>query len=290
MGKAIKALLDEGIAVTVIDSRDIVCEAMRIHALSPVACVALGRALTVCAMMGTELKGENDSMTAVISGDGPLGKITVCADSKGVVKGYAENPAVTSFVTSQGKLDIPRAVGRNGRLTVVKSMGLKEPYVGSANLFNGEISDDFAAYFYHSEQRAAAVTAGIVMEDNKCVAAVGILMRVLPNCTQEAMEKLNKLLTEIKSVDYSCGDIDILMEKVFNVFTVRRIDELQSGYLCDCSNERIEKVILSLGRGEIFNILVEQGKIEITCDFCRKKYSYDKEQVIALLNPGTYKS
>jgi Disulfide bond chaperones of the HSP33 family len=271
----------------VINSTDIVNEAILLHNTSPVASAALGRTLTMASMMGTELKNDDDRLTVIINGGGEIGKITVCSDKTGDVKGYVTNPECETFTNSKGKLDVAKAVGKDGTLTVIKDMGLKEPFNASVQLVSGEIAEDFATYFLQSEQRATAVALGVLIDtDGRCLNAAGVFVQVLPFCSEENLSKLEKVIGALSGVsgEVQPQGIKDFIENAFGEFNIEYLSELHTEYRCDCSYERVSRIVHNLGRKECDEMLEEFEAIEVCCEFCKRRYSFDRDAVDALLN------
>jgi len=283
MAKMVKALLNKEISVTVINSTDIVNEAIFLHKLSPVAAAALGRTLTMASIMGSELKSEDNILTIIINGDGELGRVTVCADSKGNVKGYVNNPDCETFTNAKGKLDVSRAVGKNGLLTVIKDIGLKEPFNASVRLTTGEIAEDFAHYFLISEQRATAVALGVLIgTDGKCENAAGVFLHVLPFCSEATLALAEKAIEKISSGVSGTVSMDIegFINEYFKDFEIEYTETRETEYECTCTYERVGKAILSMGRAACDEILAEEPYyIEVSCHFCDRFYRFDREAV-----------
>ena len=287
MSKMVKALLDGQASATVINSRDIVNEAVRLHGLSPVAAAALGRTLTMASIMGSGLKGKTDRLTITISGGGELGRITVCSDTEGCVKGYVGNPDCPTYSNEKGKLDVGRAVGREGTLTVIKDLGLKNPFNASTQLVSGEIAEDFAMYFLKSEQTRSTVALGVLEDtDGKCLNAAGIFVFLLPGCSDKVIGKLECYLGEMAEVSVMVPEDDPaeFLKGFFDLFDVEIIEEREVFYRCDCSEERISAALKSLGRKECMETLDKEGKIEVVCRFCNKKYVFDREKTESLFS------
>lgn len=287
MAKMVKALLDDQISLTVINSTDIVNEAIYIHKLSPVAAAALGRTLTMASIMGSELKSEDDRLTVLINGGGELGKITVCAFNDGNVKGYVTNPSCTTYTNEKGKLDVARAVGTDGLLTVIKDLGLKDPFNASVQLVSGEIAEDFAQYFLVSEQRATAAALGVLIDtDGHCINAAGVFLQILPFCGEEALQKAERVITKISSGVSGTvpTDIEGFINGYFNEFDIKLTETRETEYCCDCSEERVARVICSIGKKECDAILEKEPYIEVACQFCKRLYRYDKKAVEGIFN------
>ncbi len=282
MAEIFKGLVcNDEIALTVIKSTDIVNKAIGYFDLSPVAAAALGRTLSICSMMGYELKGEKDYLTAVINGGGDIGIITVTASSSGNVKGYVTNPHVESHINSFGKLDVAKAVGVDGKLTVIKNLGLKDPYVGTSDLVSGEIAEDFANYFATSEQTPCGVALGVkIGKDGDCLSAGGIFASVLPFASEESISAFEKVFSSLSNVSALMDgkSAEAFAQETFASLGLRKIDSASCGYVCDCSKDKIDKVLISLSKQDVDELIAERGCVEVVCQFCNKKYVYDKQQ------------
>ena len=260
---------------------DIVEKARKIHDCSPVSIAALGRLLTAGTMMGMMLKSINDKLTLQINGKGSAGSIVVVADSGGNVKGYISNPNVDLFIKDNGKLDVGKAVGTDGVLTVIKDFGLKEPYMGQIPIESGEIAEDLTSYFAISEQIPTAVALGVFVEPEGCVSASGgFIVQVMPDASDESIDIIETNIKNIGSITklITMGNSpESIIEKVFGSMEVEIYEDLEIDFICDCNEEKIERVLISLGKDEINSMIEEQGQAEITCHFCNKKYFYGKE-------------
>lgn len=256
------------------------------HNTSPVATAALGRLLTGGAMMGVMMKGENDILTLQIKGDGPINGITVTADSKGRVKGYAGNPQVLIPANSKGKLDVSGAVG-NGILNVIKDMGLKEPYSGQVALQTGEIAEDLTYYFAVSEQVPSAVGLGVLMnKDNTVRQAGGFIVQVMPFAEESTIAKLEQNVQKIQSVTTLLEQghtPESLLEQVLEGFDIEINDTIPTEFYCNCDKNRVEKALISIGRKEL-NELIQEGKeVELNCHFCNTNYVFSVEELKEIL-------
>ena len=256
------------------------------HNTSPVATAALGRLLTGGAMMGVMMKGENDILTLQIKGDGPINGITVTADSKGRVKGYAGNPEVLIPANSKGKLDVSGAVG-NGILNVIKDMGLKEPYSGQVALQTGEIAEDLTYYFAVSEQVPSAVGLGVLMnKDNTVRQAGGFIVQVMPFAEETTIAKLEQNVQKIQSVTTLLEQghtPESLLEQVLEGFDIEINDTIPTEFYCNCDKNRVEKALISIGRKEL-NELIQEGKeVELNCHFCNTNYVFSVEELKEIL-------
>lgn len=279
MGKIYKTLIFDGqISLSVLDTTDVVNEAIRLHKLTPVCAAALGRTLTVTAFMASQLKGEDERLSVTINGNGAGGKIIAAADSELNVRGAIDNPTVDLPLKANGKLDVGGVVGNSGYITVVKNLGLKEPYVGRSELVSGEIGEDFAAYYAYSEQQPTAIAVGVLIKNEKCIGAGGVIIQPLPDCTEENLVKAENLVNKFSDVSKQISETGVegIIEKYFkgydfNVFDVR--------YKCNCSDEYVRKVLITLGEKELYDAIEKDGKIEVCCQFCDKKYVYYKKDV-----------
>lgn len=256
------------------------------HNTSPVATAALGRLLTAGAMMGSMMKGEKDVLTLQIKAGGPLQGITVTADSKGNVKGYVGNPDVCIPANSKGKLDVAGAVGP-GFLTVIKDMGLKEPYSGQVMLQTCEIAEDLTYYFATSEQVPSAVGLGVLMNKNNTVRqAGGFIVQLMPFAEEEVISRLEQNVQKINSVTNLLEEghtPESLLEKVLEGFDVQINEKMDTRFRCNCSKERVAKALISIGRKEL-NEMIQEGKpIEMNCHFCNTNYNFTVEELKEIL-------
>lgn len=265
---------------------DVVETARKAHNTSPVATAALGRLLTGGAMMGTMMKGDKDILTLQIHAGGPLQGITVTADSKGNVKGYVGNPNVCIPANSNGKLDVAGAVGV-GFMNIIKDMGLKEPYMGQVALQTSEIADDLTYYFATSEQVPSAVGLGVLMnKDNTVRQAGGFIVQLMPFAEESVIAKLEENVQKINSVTNLLEEghtPESLLEKVLEGFDIEINDRMDTKFYCNCSKERVEKALISIGRKEL-NELIQEGKeVEMNCHFCNTNYVFSVEELKEIL-------
>lgn len=256
------------------------------HNTSPVATAALGRLLTAGAMMGSMMKGEKDVLTLQIKAGGPLQGITVTADSQGNVKGYVGNPDVCIPANSKGKLDVAGAVGP-GFLTVIKDMGLKEPYSGQVMLQTCEIAEDLTYYFATSEQVPSAVGLGVLMNKNNTVRqAGGFIVQLMPFAEEEVISRLEQNVQKINSVTNLLEEghtPESLLEKVLEGFDMQINEKMDTRFHCNCSKERVAKALISIGRKEL-NEMIQEGKpIEMNCHFCNTNYNFTVEELKEIL-------
>ncbi len=262
------------------NSRETVEKARKYHNLSPVASAALGRTLVAGQLMGAMLKNDEATVTIQFKGGGEAGIVLVVGDAKGGVKGYIENPYVDLPLNRKGKLDVGGAVGKNGFLSVIRDLKMKEPYIGQVEIQSGEIGDDLAYYFAQSEQVPSVVGLGVLVDKDLSIAqAGGFIVQVMPDCDEFSLKRLEKSLESVCSVTdmLSLGksNKELIME-IMKDFEIDILDETEIEYNCDCSLDRMERAIISLGKEEIQNIIDEQGEAEIVCQFCDRKYLFDK--------------
>lgn len=279
MGKIYKTLIFDGqISLSVLDTTDVVNEAIRLHKLTPVCAAALGRTLTVTAFMASQLKGEDERLSVTINGNGAGGKIIAAADSKLNVRGAIDNPTVDLPLKANGKLDVGGVVGNSGYITVVKNLGLKEPYVGRSELVSGEIGEDFAAYYAYSEQQPTAIAVGVLIKNEKCIGAGGVIIQPLPDCTEENLVKAENLVNKFSDVSKQISETGVegIIEKYFKGYDFNAFDVR---YKCNCSDEYVRKVLITLGEKELYDAIEKDGKIDVCCQFCDKKYVYYKKDV-----------
>ena len=270
------------ISVTVIEATQMVNEAIKIHNLSPLAAAALGRTLIASTFMASTLKSEGDRLSVTLNGNGVGGHIVVAGDSNLNMRGYIDNPQCELPLNSKGKLDVAGCVGQ-GRLTVVKSMGLKDPYTGSCNIESGEIAEDFAAYYTFSEQQPTGMALGVkIGTDLNCVGAGGVIFQTLPDADDDSIEKAEQLLyslTDISSIIQNEG-AKTFVERAFDDYT---FETFKPRYNCICSNEYISGMLITLGAKELYDTVEKQGNIEVHCHFCNKDYVYYKEDIDSLI-------
>ena len=277
---------DHQIRAFAVTSAELVERARSIHNTSPAATAALGRLLSAGAMMGAMMKGDNDLLTLQIKGDGPIGGITVTADSKARVKGYVNEPAVLIPANAKGKLDVAGAVG-NGMLRVIKDLDLKEPYVGQTELQTGEIAEDLTYYFATSEQVPSSVGLGVLLNrDNTIRQAGGFIIQLMPFTDEKVIDELERKLSGMSSVTALLDQgltPEELLEKLLGDFGLEITDTLPASYYCNCSRERVEKAVVSIGSKEIRDMIQENKPIEVKCQFCERAYTFDVEDLKRIL-------
>ncbi|HIU66659.1 MAG TPA: Hsp33 family molecular chaperone HslO [Candidatus Caccomorpha excrementavium] len=277
---------DSQIRAFAASTRGLVEHARQIHGMSPVATAALGRLLTAGAMMGSMMKGEKDLLTLQIGCSGPIGGLTVTADSRAGVKGYVHNPLVNLPPNAQGKLDVGGALGA-GMLSVIKDLGLKEPYVGQTNLVTGEIAEDITYYFAASEQVPSSVALGVLMnKDNTVRQAGGFIIQLLPFAGEEVIAGLEKKIAQLHSIT-ALLDQDMtpeqILESVLGEFGLEITDTIPTQYYCNCTKERVAKALISIGKKDLREMIEEGRPIEVNCHFCNTNYEFSTEELKELL-------
>lgn len=269
--------------VMVINSTDIVNKMISYHNTTPTASAALGRALTGASLMGCMLKDKGNSLTLSFRGDGPAGVVMAVADYAGNVKGCIQNPAVDLPLKPNGKLDVSGAVGK-GVMQVVKDIGLKDPYIGVSQIVSGEIAEDITAYFAESEQTPTVLALGVLIDtDLSCKASGGIIIQLLPGAGDDIIDKIEKNahgFASVSSMFASGMTCEQVMASAMAGIPYDLFDELDVDYICDCSVERTERAVISLGKDELEQIYKTQDKIEVTCRFCDKKYYFEKDYIM----------
>ena len=284
----VRAITRDGLVKAVsITGTALVERARQIHTTLPTATAALGRVLLGASMMGDMLKEEKGSLTLQIKGGGPLGTVLAVSDYEGNVRGYAQNPHVELMEKYPGKLDVGAAVGTHGTLTVIKDIGLKEPYVGSIGLFSGEIADDLAMYFVESEQIPTACALGVLIAtDQSVTAAGGYLIQLLPGAGEDVISRIEAGVQRVGSVSHVLEggtDGEGLLRAVLEGFELEILEKHPVEYRCYCSRERVSRALISMGREELSALIAEQGQAELTCQFCDKVYHYTREELEELL-------
>ena len=261
--------------------------ARAIHDCWPVAAAALGRLLMAASMMGAVMKEENASVTLRVKGGGPLGSLTAVSDSSGNVRGYVQDPAVDVPRKAKGKLDVGAAVGHDGELTVIRDIGLKDPYIGSVKLVSGEIAEDVAAYFVESEQIPTACALGVLIDlDQTVKAAGGYLIQLLPGAGEEVISAIEQGVARLGAVsarlDAGMDPLDLLKE-VLSDFELEVLETAPVEYRCYCSEERVSRALISMGAKELRSLIKEQNGAEVSCQFCDKVYHFSAEDLEQLI-------
>ena len=280
MGGQARALL--------IESTAMVQKAMDTHKLSRVATAALGRTITATALMGSMLKSDHESVSVQIKGGGPIGTVLAVAHGDLTVKGYVDNPAIDLPRTSK-KLPVGAAVGKEGKMTVIKDLRMREPYVGQVNLVSGEIAEDFAMYFTASEQTPSLVSLGVLVDDERVISAGGLIIQVMPNASEIA-------IASIEASTWMFQDISETMREYHLEGSVNQLllhlepevlEKRTPRYMCDCSRERIEKMLVTLGSEELQDMIETQNGAQVDCHFCNKRYKFNADELKMLLQAAT---
>ena len=288
MDRLVRAITTDGMVQAVaVSTRDLTERARNIHTTLPVATAALGRALAAASMMGNALKVEDASLTLQIKGGGPLGTVLTVSDAQGNVRGYVQQPHVDLPLRPDGKLDVGSAVGSDGTLTVIKDLGMKEPYIGSVQLLGGEIAEDLAAYFVESEQIPSACGLGVLLERDQSVrVAGGYLIQLLPGAGEDVIGKVEGgilaagAVTKLLQED---PDPASLLRRVMPDFDLEILETSPIAYRCYCSRDRMARALISLGAGELRALIDEQGQADLTCRFCDNVQHFTRAELEALL-------
>ena len=278
-------LADGEARALIADTTETVRTAREIHRTSPTATAALGRTLTICSMMGVMLKEEGESLTATVKGDGPLGTIICTAYQNGEVKGYVDHPRADLPPKSNGKLDVGGVVGK-GSLTVVKDLGMKEPYVSQTELVSGEIAEDFTWYLVSSEQTPSLLTLGVMVQGKEVLQAAGLLIQPLPGCSEKtlrALEGLAGLVAEISTLAHDTGSLEKLCQLVFVGLDWKVLSVSEPAFVCRCSHEKLEKILVSLGTEELEDMIRTQHGASLQCHFCNQIYEFSEADLQELL-------
>ena len=287
MGRLIRCISDDGtLTIMAADTTDAVNRAQEIHKTSAVNSAALGRLLTAACLMGSALKGADDSVTLRINGNGPAGTILAVSDSRGNVRGYVTNPVVELPLNGKGKLDVAGAVGRDGFLTVIKDLGLKEPYVGQVPIVSGAIAEDITSYFATSEQIPTVCALGVLVNPDLTIRrAGGFIIQLLPTADETVIDKVEKCISGIEPMTAMLDnglDPETICRTVLPEFKLDVLDSAEPDYRCDCSRERVSRALISMGRDELEK-LKEDEKTEVCCQFCDKKYEFSPTDINRLI-------
>lgn len=288
MGKLVRMISNDGtLTVMAADTADIVERARQIHGTSPVITAALGRLMTATGFMGAVMKGRNDSVTVRINGSGPSGTVMAVSDNEGNVRGYARNPIVELPLNSLGKLDVAGAVGTDGTLTVIKDMGLKEPYVGRIPIVSGEIAEDITSYYAISEQTPTVCSLGVLVDTDCSVkAAGGFIIQLLPTAMDDTIDKVEKCIKDIPPVTKLLSDgmtPEEICRFVLREFDLELLDGSEPGYVCNCSRERTEKLLISVGKEELSE-MAKDPVTEVSCQFCNTAYRFTSGEINELIS------
>ena len=289
MDHIVRAISSDGLVqAAAICSRDLTERARQIHKLLPVGTAALGRTLSAASLMGNALKGAGASLTLQIKGGGPLGTVLAVSDNLGNVRGYVTNPQVDIPLREDGKLDVGGAVGREGTITVIKDLHMKEPYVGTIDLLGGEIAEDVAAYFVESEQIPTACGLGVLVNRDQSVkAAGGYLIQLLPGATEDTIVKVEGGIMaagNVSAILDKDDDPEHMLRQVMSDFDLKILETCPVEYRCYCSRQRVERALISLDKDELQQILEEQGHCSMTCQFCDAVYDFSGDELKSLID------
>lgn len=283
----IRATAGDGqIRAFVATTRNLVEEARSLHETTKVATAALGRTLTATSMMGLMMKNENDKVTVIIKGGGPIGTILVTSDSKGNVKGYVTNPNVEVENYPNGKLNVAGAVGTQGHVKVIKDIGLREPYNGSYPLVSGEIAEDFTHYFALSEQTPSVVSLGVLTRADEVEHAGGFIVQLMPDAEEENIAKLEQNIVRLSSITNMLKEGNTpedILNIVLEGLNPKILDRCEVKFECECSKEKVKNALVAIGKAALAEIIEEDKKAEIGCQFCNRKYNYTEEELIEVL-------
>ncbi len=276
------------ISVICANTTQLVETARNIHDLSPLVTVAFGRMLTITSIMGTEMKNPKDKLTIQIKGNGPIQMMVATTNNFPKVKGYVINPHVDLPLNEFGKLDVGQAVGKEGYINVIKDIGLKEPYIGISTLISGEIADDFANYFVNSEQRNSAVALGVLVDKNGVKVAGGYLINPMPDATEEEISKVEQAIFKAGAISKMLDKELTLEEIAKNITGDNKIEVIEQNitpyYQCDCSKEHMADGLRTIGKEELEDIIKKEGKTELLCHFCNKKYEFNEKELKEIVN------
>lgn len=283
MGKLVRCISKDGtLTVMAADTTDIVNKAADIHQTSAVTSAALGRLLTAASLMGSALKSKEHSVTIKINGKGPAGTVLAVSDWEGNVRGYVQNSVVEIPLNKKGKLDVSGAVGTNGFLTVIKDLGMKEPYVGQTPIVTGEIAEDITSYFANSEQTPSVVALGVLVNPDLSIkAAGGFIIQLLPTAMDDTIEKVERCIEKIepvtKLIEKGMSPADIC-HHVLSEFDIEELDSAEPQYKCYCSKEKVERALISTGKADLYD-MAQDEKTEVCCQFCDKKYTFSSAEI-----------
>lgn len=276
----------ESFRFIIVDSTDLVQSVRNIHNTSATASAALGRLSTMAAIMSHELKNESHNITLNLQGNGQGGMLISTVNGRGEVKSYVSHPEVDLPTKSNKKLDVGSFVGNEGLLTVIKDFKLKEPYIGQTSLVSGEIAEDFSNYFYQSDQRPTVVALGVLVDTDLSIkSAGGLFIQALPGFDESLIDKLESDINKfppISSLFVAHDDPFNILNQYFSDFDLKLLGKKEVQYLCDCNRDRVERSLISLGKQTLTELIEEDGKAELVCDFCNKKYNFSKEELIEL--------
>ena len=274
-----RAMLFDGKAIVdVLDTTEIVQEAINFHNLTDDAAKALGRVLTIGAFISSGFKGNDNKLTIIVDGQGSGGKMVVTADAGAIVRGYIQNPKAMG--------DVKGVVGKNGYINVIKDFGLKEPYNGLSEIMVGDIAMDFAYYFTKSEQLPSAISLDVDVKGGVCKKSAGIIVQPMPNCTEDIIVILEDIVNQMKNIATIVEEKTIqgVIDFYFGHFPIKQLEDVNPKYVCSCSKDKVSQMLITLGKDELMKIVEEHGQIEVGCQFCNEKYKYSKEDIENFFN------
>ncbi len=288
MSKAVRMISVDGtLTVIAADTTDVIAEMEQLHNTSAVVSAALGRLLTAASLMGVVLKGKDDNITLRLNGGGPAGSLIAVSDSEGNVRGYVSEPVVEIPLNAKGKLDVAGAVGTDGTLTVMKDLGLKEPYIGQIPIVSGEIAEDITSYYAMSEQIPTVCALGVLVNPDLTIkAAGGFIIQLLPTAEESTIDKVEECIRDIPSVTNmltSGMTPEDICRNVLKTFELQLLDDFTPEYKCTCTKERFAKGLISLGKDELLD-MASEPITEVKCHFCNKKYRFTSEEIKRLAN------
>lgn len=283
MSELVRMISTDGtLTVIAVDSTDMINRMEQIHQTSAVTSAALGRLLTAASMMGAVLKGKDNSITLRLNGNGPAGSVIAVSDSEGNVRGYVANPVVEIPLNDKGKLDVAGAVGKDGTLTVMKELGMKEPYIGQIPIISGEIAEDITNYFATSEQLPSVCALGVLVNPDLSIkAAGGFIIQLLPTALDDTIDQVEECIKGIEPVTQMLTNgmtPEDICRHVLKTFDLEILDTSNPEYRCNCSKERVTKALLTLGKDEL-NEMANDPKTEVSCHFCDKKYVFTPAEI-----------
>lgn len=287
MDKLVRCISDDGTLIMMAaDTTDMVEKAQEIHTPSAVVSAALGRLLTAASLMGSMLKGDDDSITLRLNGGGPVGSVIAVSDSSGNTRGYVSNPIVEIPLNIKGKLDVAGAVGKDGSLTVMKDLGLKEPYVGQIPIVSGEIAEDITSYYAISEQTPSVCALGVLVNPNLTIkASGGFIIQLLPTAFDDTIDKVERCIENVPPVTKMLTDgltPEEICKAVLKEFTLEVLDSSKPEYKCNCSRERVKKALVSTGK-DALEEMAQDENTEVTCHFCNKAYNFSSSDIMKLI-------
>ncbi len=287
MGKLVKAISEDGTVICyAIDSTDMISRAEQMHRTSATVTAALGRLLTAASIMGSMLKDSNHSITLRMAGDGPVGAVIAVSDAGGNIRGYAVNPIIEIPLNKYGKLDVAGAIGKNGLLAVMRDVGMDMPQTGYSEIVSGEVAEDITYYYANSEQIPTVCGLGVLVNtDLTVLAAGGYILQLLPGADEDTISRIEKnveLIPPVSSLIHQGWSPNQVIDEVLKGFQPQVLQELITEYRCNCSRDRVERALTTLGKEELISLAGEQTATVVDCHFCNKKYRFSAKEIVAL--------